>query len=510
MNRQIIFNSTGFLAIIILMIAALLFGLTQMERVYSRLYSQSSDHNKVTRIVMDMRNAIMIRALIVRNMMITEDVFEIDQERLRLYHQGARINRGIDALNQRKLPHTQFAILMEFLDTASQGTPLLNEIIDKRINGQSVAAMRAQIEKALNLQEYAVNKLDELSHALQSSNNQIIEDTLKHHRQAANYTSIFLLAATLIAIITAVFVVRRGHYQHKLIADEKEKFSALFSSSMNAIALISGDFVTECNQPFRELFHLDGKPLPLSITEFFPAKRAEDSSLYKQWRHFSDQPNLNTGKRFDWLFKREDNSTFDADVSLSIIPLSSGNIIQAVIRDVTTQKQYERKMHYQATHDPLTDIYNRCEFYKQLDTVLDSCKTMESNYSLCYIDLDKFKEVNDTVGHAAGDKLLIHIVNILKDNIRSSDILARLGGDEFALLLENCEREKAEQITEAICKKIEAFRFSWESKIFQVTLSIGITTFNDAHSTPDEIINSADLACYKAKNNGRNQVYVEQ
>ncbi len=180
-------------------------------------------------------------------------------------------------------------------------------------------------------------------------------------------------------------------------------------------------------------------------------------------------------------------------------------IAQLVIRE-TSRKNSE--IRFQATHDELTKLVNRKEFNHRLQEAFSSARDNHENHALCFLDLDKFKTINDSCGHKAGDKLLIQLTRIIKDNIRNHDTLARIGGDEFGLLLEGCSLEKAIEIAEGIVSLIKNYEFNWQDKKFHVGVSIGLVMIN--HKTKDiEIaLSQADIACYAAKDMGRNQVHI--
>lgn len=168
------------------------------------------------------------------------------------------------------------------------------------------------------------------------------------------------------------------------------------------------------------------------------------------------------------------------------------------------------KLLWQASHDPLTGLINRREFEKRLDTAVSAARNEDQIYTLCYIDLDRFKIVNDTCGHAAGDELLRQVSTLFKNQIRKTDVFARLGGDEFALLLRGCSQEQAIPILQKLQDSIQAFRFVWEEKPFSIGASIGMISINAETSCLDSVLSKADAACYSAKNTGRNRIYVYQ
>ncbi len=180
----------------------------------------------------------------------------------------------------------------------------------------------------------------------------------------------------------------------------------------------------------------------------------------------------------------------------------------ATHEDVTYEKRRQDEISYQASHDALTGLINRREFETRLRRVLTSAKQDRSEHALCFMDLDRFKRVNDLCGHVAGDELLRQIGELLQANIRQRDTLARLGGDEFALLMEHCSIEQAYETCQKIIDLLAGFRFHWEEQVFTVGVSIGLASI-DAHiRDSEEVLGFADNACYQAKHAGRNRVEV--
>ena len=163
---------------------------------------------------------------------------------------------------------------------------------------------------------------------------------------------------------------------------------------------------------------------------------------------------------------------------------------------------------YHASHDPLTQLINRREYERRLTELLTSSKNSGDQHALCYLDLDQFKIVNDTCGHAAGDKLLRQITYLFQEKARDADVLARLGGDEFGLLLQNCTLKDAVRIAEGLRKVVKDFRFVWEKKTFEITVSIGVVPITADSASPAEILSDADSACFAAKDKGRNRIQV--
>lgn len=196
--------------------------------------------------------------------------------------------------------------------------------------------------------------------------------------------------------------------------------------------------------------------------------------------------------------------------SASPIHDSGGNVRGAVMvfHDVSVARNLQRELTFQASHDVLTGLYNRREFDREVQHALDRVQRDGHKHTLCYLDLDQFKVVNDTCGHAAGDQLLQKLTAYLQCKLRKADVLARLGGDEFGLLLVHCPLNCAMEIAESLRETVNEFRFQWQDKSFQIGVSIGLVELRSTMNSSAEALASADMACYAAKEDGRNRVHV--
>jgi diguanylate cyclase (GGDEF)-like protein/PAS domain S-box-containing protein len=184
----------------------------------------------------------------------------------------------------------------------------------------------------------------------------------------------------------------------------------------------------------------------------------------------------------------------------------SGAVV--VFHDVGEIRGLTRRMSYQATHDPLTGLVNRREFERRLDEAMDDAHAEEAVHMLFYMDLDRFKAVNDSCGHMAGDNMLREVASLIREQVRDSDFVGRLGGDEFGALLIGCPIEKARQIASDICNAIADYRFVWKDKIFNIGISIGLVEISHVSGTLQDVMSAADSACYVAKQEGRGKVHV--
>ena len=179
-----------------------------------------------------------------------------------------------------------------------------------------------------------------------------------------------------------------------------------------------------------------------------------------------------------------------------------------VFRNVSQARKIAQQLSWQATHDPLTKLYNRRKFEEQVARAIEYAKNDNYHYAVCYLDLDRFKIINDTCGHSAGDKLLCQITKLLQQRIRTSDIFARVGGDEFAILLCQCTLEQAILTAKQLVEIVRGFRFIWKDKVFRIGVSIGLVGIDLQTDSLTSLLNAVDASCYAAKESGGNTVHV--
>ena len=188
----------------------------------------------------------------------------------------------------------------------------------------------------------------------------------------------------------------------------------------------------------------------------------------------------------------------------------SGRTVGAVVvfRDVTKERRLKRALSFQASHDALTGLINRREFDNRLQSALQGARDGDGTHALLYVDLDQFKVVNDTCGHSAGDRLLRDVTALLQQHVRLADVIARLGGDEFGILVQHCSIEQAARIAEAIRQSVRDYRFTWDQNAASIGASVGVVEITRDSESVATLMSAADIACYAAKDAGRNRVHV--
>lgn len=183
-------------------------------------------------------------------------------------------------------------------------------------------------------------------------------------------------------------------------------------------------------------------------------------------------------------------------------------LIYAIARDDSQSQQLNEQLAWQTTHDILTGLYNRQGLEQQVTEAISVCQTSSNPAVFCYLDLDRFRLINDLCGYVMGDRILCQIANILKQQINPHDILARIGGDEFGILFANSSLEQAEVIANTIRQLIQEFRFQWQNKTFTIGASIGIVAIDENSRDFSNLLCLADTACHAAKQKGRNCIRV--
>lgn len=209
----------------------------------------------------------------------------------------------------------------------------------------------------------------------------------------------------------------------------------------------------------------------------------------------------------DAMLKTLNGDRFWAATSIARIRVGDVDKLLMVANDISEQRQLTELLHYQVTHDTLTELYNRREFERRVQRALFGLVKGEPACALVYIDLDQFKLINDTSGHLAGDQLLSQLALVMAEQLRAGDILARLGGDEFGILAHDIQREGAQTLAERLRSRVEGYIYVWEQRSYTINASIGVVLLDRPGLTLTDVLSHADSACYMAKDRGRNRVH---
>ncbi|MBR1216436.1 EAL domain-containing protein [Bradyrhizobium sp. U87765 SZCCT0131] len=324
-----------------------------------------------------------------------------------------------------------------------------------------------------------------------------------------------ITAALLVALqffYTRHFIAQRHRFESDLRA-EKERAQITLASIGDAVITTDAsghiDYLNATAERLLACRAAEAKGVPLtSLVQAVDETAGEDATgrIERIW----EQGEATASPR-PLLLLRSD----EAPVPVSVVgaPLRKDGVAAGavlILHDMTSERDYIARLSWQASHDALTGLANRREFERRLDAAMARSGTADDAevHALMFLDLDQFKIINDTCGHAAGDKLLCQIAASLPLHLQPGDLLARLGGDEFAVLLQNCEIDRASDVAETLRQAVQGLSFNWNGSPFNITASIGLVAAGRGRATTDEVVRTADLACYMAKEKGRNRVQL--
>ena len=289
------------------------------------------------------------------------------------------------------------------------------------------------------------------------------------------------------------------------LRESEAHFRAVTNSANDAIVTADdGGTIVSWNRGAEKIFgYSEAEISGQSVTRLIP-DRYRDRHLAGRERVQAGGASRVIGKTVELEGLRKDGTEFPVEFSLAKWETAGGRFYTAVLRDITERKSHQADLEYFAIHDALTGLLNRHSLEDMLKRSIAKAKRGAKS-SLLYLDLDNFKDVNDTVGHAAGDEVLILLTNIIKAELRTEDVVFRLGGDEFALLLEGKAGGEALSAAERLRLVVEAQSFELNSKVFPLTLSIGLIEI-EGTLTSGELLSQADAAMYRAKMQGKNRI----
>lgn len=284
-----------------------------------------------------------------------------------------------------------------------------------------------------------------------------------------------------------------------------EKYQAVYRSVPTALVSVAdGGRVVRYNEGFARLFGLENHDDLLATRVSALEGSALDQAFPPELRaRIRKELRSKVECDFDLLLSRD-----SGDRWLRIMARGSADAYEASLTDISEQKAIERHLERVAEHDPLTGALNRLGLSKHLQTLLSTRDPDEIGLTaICYVDLDRFKMLNDLFGHNAGDSVLCEVVNRLQNSLGHHNVVARLGGDEFVIVLGAADQSVQEGLAWRALDAITGQAFQFDGKSFAVTASIGVFRLVPGLGQAD-LIASADRACQDAKRRGRNQVVI--
>jgi len=290
----------------------------------------------------------------------------------------------------------------------------------------------------------------------------------------------------------------------EMLQNSENKYRVLFENAADANWLMDETGFLDCNSAALEMFgYSAGAPMlhpadisPPSQPDGTCSRTAADQKIAAAFLHGKE--------RFEWLHQRKNGNVFPAEVCLTALTLSGRPTLLATVRDITDRKVAEARIQYLAYYDALTGLPNRTLLQDRLAKTLAGARRQKDKVALLFLDLDGFKNINDSLGHSVGDLLLQEVAERLKTWGREQDTVARLGGDEFLIMLTNARdvpdaAVAAERLMDAMTAE-----FVVQGHLLKVSCSIGISIFPEHGTDCETLIKNADAAMYNAKECGRN------
>lgn len=486
---------------VIALVIALLIGvsLSSMSEIRDRLDQLTSLLQSKNEAVATMRENLYLRLVSTRDMLVMKDPFQIDDEAQRFHIYGERIGQAYLRFRELATDPEELALTEQFMDQASHGMPLLRSAVNELIGGKRPGEIVPLLNRAFETQKQALDTLRRLQEQLQAQSLRLSQEAVTRYERTRVLIITLTIIALLLVLAIAVVVTRLVSQHASELEQQHRRYKTLFEANRDAVLIVSDGRIVESNRRALDWFDYDGRATlagrgleALSAADAAPARDLERTLTRVAER----------GGTFEWMFRGRDGQPFFGEVSVTPLPGAASTLQQLVIRDVTARTLALQKMSHDATHDPLTGLANRREFERRAAQAIEDARAQAARHVLCFLDLDKFKEVNDLAGHAAGDTLLKQVADLLKSRVRAADLAARLGGDEFGLLLENCSLERAAAILHNITDGVEALRFSAAGKLFRIGVSVGMLEFTADGPALEQALHLVDQACYDAKRSG--------
>jgi len=294
------------------------------------------------------------------------------------------------------------------------------------------------------------------------------------------------------------------------VHSRQQRLETILDTAAEGIITFNEDGIIESiNLAAEELFgYNETEVVGKDLTHIFPPEKMDSREDYIV--HFlRHEIQRCIGHEGEVTGRNKHGSRFPMALKISAIGIDGHTVYTGLVADISERKAMVEHLKQMAEHDGLTGLYNRSYFQNELDRVSEQIRrNTDRQCALLYIDLDNFKYVNDTMGHAAGDRLLIEVSEILDKRARKSDLLSRFGGDEFTVLLVDTTPDKAYQVAESFRSKLTEYQFMHEGEQVDIGCSIGVAQLTSENFLPEDVMSQADLACHLAKKKGRNRVHI--
>ena len=480
--------------------------MTEFKNASHQLHEIVNVNNYKKELVETMHISAFKRVSSLQRMILLNDVFEQDDEAMFIDEQGSVFTQARQKLLLTRLNPEETELLNKQAEFAKITVPVIQRITSL-IRQEEISQAQHLIQNELiPAQQIIFNSLGKLQ-TIQEKN---INDAFNFMQSSQSFSRYYMLglglAAAILSIMIALLTYKRVRLAETQLSQEKERAQITLQNIADGVITTNHQGLIDFINPVASA--LTRWPVSLAIGQpLFKVMNLTDYNSSPCCPTITDLKSCTTN---NLTLITRDKKRIPIQHNTSSLPSSVNNSESIVLtfQDVTKAHELTKTLSYQATHDPLTGLYNRMAFEENLESRITDSRNKNNSHILCFLDLDHFKQVNDSAGHIAGDEMLIQITKLISKHIRNSDFLARLGGDEFALILENCDTEKALDIAEDIRNDIDKYIFKWDDHEYHVSVSIGITEINRQAVSLNQVLEEADQACYLAKESGKNLIKI--
>ncbi len=299
----------------------------------------------------------------------------------------------------------------------------------------------------------------------------------------------------------------------EILGENRRRYKTLFDKSADALLLIDGNSFVDCNQAALDMLgYVSKDELCLAHPSALSPRRQPDGELSRDKAKKVIETAFKKGShRFEWTHMRKNGDPFPVEALLTAIPFNDTQWLHVVLRDISNRKKAEEEIEFKAFYDSLTNLPNRRLLFDRLAQALVDARRYHYFNALLYLDVDRFKSINDTLGHSVGDALLVTLAKRLQDCLTHDDTASRFSGDEFVILLRHIggTRElasfQAEKTSSKILKALSA-PITIDQHELNITASIGVAVFPNEEDSADDIVKHADTAMCSAKELGRSHI----
>ncbi|MDH5396201.1 MAG: diguanylate cyclase, partial [Gammaproteobacteria bacterium] len=429
LNKTSLLLIASFSAILIVTVTALGLVLHQTKTTQFQANQIVTSNNKKAKLLVDMQQIARERSLTLYRLINIKDPFKYDETLIEFQHYAELFIKARETFVQMSLSEEEKQLIASQSRLSGIAVPIQHQIIALLNQENYSAANELLVQKAIPAQDAVLNEMSKLLKLQYDNNKKIIIDLQNELNQ---HVVIIILSAFFIFILTILIaykVVNKISQTEKQLFYEKELAQITLHSIGDGVITVDKNYLIKTINPVAEM--LVGKNrhslLGSNISLIYKSKKEKQQSIASEnLTQINIQRSL-----FDFTFTHNDGAKFEVENTIAPIIDQEKNILGAVIilRDVTEMRSMEKRLSYQASHDSLTKLINRREFEIRLEQTIRNAHTEHNSHSICFLDLDKFKIINDTSGHAAGDEFLKQISKTIHASLRQTDVLARLGGD---------------------------------------------------------------------------------